>query len=194
MVCILGIRFGCYILFEKNDVSQSDQFNDEEVKCITEFCLIKHNMLGIHQGTMERLLKHDSDLFVCFTGEIPVGMMWGHRGSCYVCGPGIPLVQDSDTVYWFWGLTLPEARGKNVFNRLRIAFFTHYSDTKAFTTLVEPGNKIMRRAMKKMGFVEAKRYYYIKSGSNSLLFEKIYKTNKTNIRIEHGNNDNLLEI
>ena len=194
MLHLWGLKCGRYILFEKIlDVSLLHQFVDINIKIVNDFNQLKFNKLGVNEGNWERLVQSGTDLFVYFDGKAPAGMMWGHRGSCYVQGPGISLLQDNDTVYWFWAFILPEMRGKNIFTKLYNAFIAHYRDVKKLVCLVEPSNKIMRREIGKREFVEAKRYLYVKSGRRTLLIERRSKTIKTVIRVAHGNH-NLLMI
>jgi len=195
MVNLFGIKVGSYLYYERcNSEQLSDQPIDNSVKVVTNFEQLKDNKLGIQQNIMENLLQNNSDLFVCFEGDVPLGMMWGHSGSCYVRGPGIPIIQGKDSVYWFWIFTLPEARGKNIFKRLKNAFFTHYKDSRCFTALVEPSNSIMRSEMDKIGFKETKQYYYVKLSNTALIIEQSCRTKKINFHIEMGNQHNLVLI
>lgn len=195
MFNLFGIKVGKYILFEKRN--SAPLYNlpiDSNVRLVTDYNQLRYNTLGIQKSAMERLLQYDTKLLVCFDGDIPLGMMWGHRGSCYIRGPGIPLVQDKNSVYWFWIYTSPEARGRNVFNRLKDAFFSLYNEAHTFTALVEPGNEIMCRQMGKMGFIQSKRFIFFKSRNGSLLFEKCNKSQKNYISFELGNKRQLLII
>ena len=195
MVNILGIKFGRYILYELCcPVQPSDVVFDSDVQLVTRYDQLKKNTLGILRESMDRLLLNYTDLFVYFEDDFPLGMMWGHRGSCFIRGPGIPLFQDEETVYWFWIYTVPYARGKNIYKKLRNSFFSHYKEIKKFTALVEPDNAIMIGEMSKMGFVEAKRYFYVKFGDNSLLYEKCGKSQNSSIHLENGNRHKLLLI
>lgn len=195
MVNILGLKLGRYILYELSSTQHScDTIYDNNVRLVTNIDQLKYNTLGIQPEAMDRLLQNNTELFVYIENDYPLGMMWGHRGSCYVRGPGIPLLQDKDTVYWFWVFTLPEARGKNVYKRLKNAFFNHYKDSKGFTALVEPSNSIMRREMNKIGFKETKQYFYIKLLNTSLIFEQCITTHKFIFHIETGNRHNLVLI
>jgi len=192
MVNRVNMAFGKYILYELNGAAKlaGDGF-DPNVKLIKTFDSIKGNKLGITQESMDRVLSKNSDLFLCFDGDMPLGMMWGHRGSCYIRGPGIPLLYDEGTVYWFWIFTLPEARGKNVFKRLTNSFFHHYKGAKNFVALVDPRNTIMRNQINKLGFIENKLYTYAKLGTNSLVFEKSVMAQQSSFHFESGNRHHL---
>jgi ribosomal protein S18 acetylase RimI-like enzyme len=186
---------GRFLLFEKKaPFPVCNSILDDSVKHITDFELLKDNKLGILQVNFERLRQQNTDLFVCFEGNMPVGMIWGHRGSCYVKSLGIPFIQKDDSIYLFWVYTLPEARCKNVFKRLINAFFTHYSDAKIITAVVESKNVAMRNLMIKLGFEEINRYNLIKVGEKTLYFIKNVKTQKIHILLEKGNKNDLLSI
>ena len=195
MVNILGITFGRYILYELyRPVQLCDLVFDSNVQLVTKYHQFKKNKLGILQESMDRLLQNSTDLFVYFEGDVALGMMWGHRGNCYIRGPGISLFQDEETIYWFWIYTAPEARGKNIYKTLRNTFFSHYNGINKFTALVEPANVIMRNEMSKMGFVETKRYIYVKCRDNSLQYVKCNKSQKNYIQLDKGNRHNLILI
>ncbi len=178
------VNFGSYILYGKNNIGLDLPYQiDKEIKMVNDYVQIENNKMGIKKHDFERLLKNGACLFVYFCENYPTGMMWGHRGSCFILGPGIPLHQKDDTVYWFWIVTIPEARGRNVFTMLRNTFFNYYSDVKYFTALVAPDNKVMRHQMVKMAFKEIKKFYFFKFGSKSFLIEKCNKSNHTRVRI-----------
>lgn len=192
---IIALSTGSYLLYELiNPVNSCDLHFDTDVRLVTKYNELKNNTLGVNQENMERLLRNNSDLFVCFDRDIPVGMMWGHRGSCYIRGPGIPLLQDEETIYWFWVYTVPESRGKNVYKKLRDVFFCHYKSNNKFVALVDPGNKIMRKEMDKLGFVTNKQFYYIKINNVSFILEKCCKSQQIDFKVNFGNQNNYLII
>jgi GNAT superfamily N-acetyltransferase len=179
-------------MFEKIDCTQAQQSqpHDDKVKVVTDFGLIKNNILGIEENNMNRLLQNNTDLFVYFEGKVPVGMMWGHRGSCYIKGPRISIYQNDDVVYLFWIYILPEYRQKGVFTKLKDFFFSYYNGMKGFTAFVSPTNEIMRNQLKKSGFVESKRLLYMNFWNKSFLFDKPLHRESI-VRIESENKHNL---
>ena len=192
MINILSLKLGRYIVYELcGPVQSCYHVFDSNVRIVTEFDQIKDNSLGIQQDNFERLLKNKTNLFVYFERGVPSGMMWGHIGGCYIRGPGIPLLLDEKSVYWFWIYTLPQARGKNIYKKLKTAFFHHYKGYNCFTALVDPCNTFMRCEMSKIGFIEAKYYFFVKFGSTSVLFERCNVDNKCNLRFEKGNKHDL---
>ena len=192
---ILSLKFGRYIMYElRGPVQSSHGGFDSNVKIVTKYEQIKNSSLGVHQESFERLLANNTKMFAYFERDIPLGMMWGHRGGCYIRGPGIPLLLDEKTVYWFWIYILPEARGRGVYKKLRNAFFNHYNGCNYFTALVDPCNKFMRNEMSKIGFAESKSFYYIKYRNLSTLLERCNGRRNFYFHIENGNQPNRFYI
>lgn len=195
MINMLSVKMGRYVLYELvRSLDTCCSSYDRNVRLVTDYMELKTNNLGIQKESIENLLPNNTDLFVYFEDELPLGMMWGHSGSCYIRGPGIPIIQEEDTVYWFWIYTVPEARGKNVFTKLSKHFFSHYSEVKKFTALVDPSNIIMKSEMNKLGFKVAKTFSYFKFGTTTILIDRNRQTNRYKISIEQGNSYNLLTI
>jgi hypothetical protein len=196
MFNFFGLRIGRYTLFEKR-VSQNlccCDLYDENVRIVRDLKGVDLGPLGIQADAVSKLLEHGIDLFVYFDGDIPLGVMCGHLGSCYIRGPGIPLIQDDETVYWFWIFTAPEARGKNIFNKMQRKFFNYYKDAKCFTAFVDPRNVIMYKQMLKMDFVELYKYFFINFCGYSLIFKTEINDNLSNICFESGNKRKLFLI
>jgi len=195
MLSILGLKIGSYLLYECSCPQNiTDTICDNKIRRVKSIDDLKCNTLGTQTAAVRSLLAQGVDLFAYFEGDMPLGMMWGHRGSCYVRGPGIPLIQNKDTVYWFWIFTSPEARGKNVYKKLKAVFFDYYKDARSFTALVEPKNSIMRREMDKLGFKITTQYYYIKLLNSSFFLDRSLDSNNFEFHIEVGNRYNLLLI
>jgi len=195
MANMLGIKLGRYILYERSrPMNTCDLITCPNVKIITGADQLKDQSFGIQRETIERLLHNRSDLFVYFENDVPLGMLWGHRGSCYVRGPGIPLLLDDDTVYSFWAYVMPMERGKNIYKKMRCNFYSHYKEVRKFISLVEPTNTIVRSQKIKDGYVEVNKITYIKYSDTSLVIEKFNNTQKVEIHLEKGNRHNLLLI
>lgn len=194
MIGFMGLRAGRYLLYEYDGQPPLSGTVSELVTTVTRLDQLDSNPFGIREEDLERLLRHDSDFFVCCQDGAPLGMMWGHRGSCYVRGPGIALLQESTRVYWFWILTLPQARGKQVFQKLRDAFFHHYRGCQGYSALIEPGNTIMTKAVEKMGFGKTKMIYYLKVGATALVVERSLTSGRVSFSAQRGNRHNLVPI
>lgn len=191
----IQLKFGRYLFFKKiNSCSSFNEVVDNNIEIVTDFNRIKYNNFGIKKNVIERVLCNNDELFVCFDSDVPLGMMCGHRGSCYVKGPGISIIQNNNTIYWFWAFTSPEHRRKNVFKRLKNFFYNHYSDAEAFGLLVDPSNVIMIREMSIDNFIELKKYYYIKFGLLSFVLEICTATERKKVSISYGNKYNFPEI
>ena len=194
MIAIGPFRIGKYIFYEKENNGYPDCTIDLNVKLLRTTEQIVHGNLQVDIETMSQLLGKNVSLFVYFENGKPLGMMCGCKGSCYIRGPGIPLIQSDDTVYWFWIYTLPEARGKNVYTKLKHAFFSFYRDATHFSALVDPDNTIMCSEMHKLGFVPTRLYSYRKLFTISLLTKKNVLSSIVMHSLEIGNRHNLLVI
>lgn len=188
-------RTGEYLLYEgTNPFSSARADVDNTIRCLNASDALDSQLFGANVQFLPELLGKGVKLFVCFDENYPLGMMCGYSGSCYIRGSGIPLIQSDDTVYWFWIYTLPESRGKNVYTKLKHAFFSFYKDTNHFTALVDPSNAVMCNEMRKIGFKPTKRYKYIKMPAASFFAIKDISTNTLTYTFENGNRHNLLVI
>ncbi|RII27481.1 MAG: hypothetical protein CXR30_15335 [Geobacter sp.] len=195
MVNILGIRLGRYIQYEQNcPIPTSDQIIYPNIKIVTDADQLKEGFLGIQRERLETLLHNGAELFVYIENDLPLGMLWGYRGSCYIRGPGIPLLLDDDTVYSFWAYVVPEARGKKIYRKIRDVFFSYYKGVKKYVSLVEPSNTIARIEKKKDAYTETKKITYIKFRCISIIIEQFTDSQRFNIHLESGNQYDLLMI
>jgi hypothetical protein len=185
-------RIGQFILYElSNALPLIEPILDGNVRILTKYNIEIEKAFGLSKEDLDRMFLNQADLFVYIEDDMPLGMMWGHRGSCYVRGPGIPLFLDSETIYWFWILTLPEARGRGVYKRLKSAFFLHYNAVKCFTALIQSGNSIMKKEVVKMGFIDSKRIVYVKINDASLVITRCNKSKTYSIRLAKETKYNL---
>lgn len=188
MAKILNIRYGQYIFYELlNSAGPIDSAFDSHVKLVEKYDSRIERAFGVPHKVMEELLSNNDRCFVYFENNLPLGMMWGHQGCCYIRGPGIPIIQENNSIYWYWIYTLPESRGKNIYKKLRDSFFNYYRGSAKFSAIVEKNNIIMHKEMNKIGFVDMKHICYFKLGSASLLYERCSKNNAKTIRLEIGN-------
>jgi GNAT superfamily N-acetyltransferase len=195
MADLAFLRYGQYLLYERYNCDDYDALNvDSNVQILKNVEKIRDAKFGIDLNNMEKLLKNGATLFVYFEDDQPLGMMCGYHGPCYIRGPGIPLQNSENTVYRFWTYTLPEARRKNVYKKLKNNFFAYYKGVTKFTSLVDPANTIMRKEMQKMGFNAVKLFSFVKFGEVSLIYSKDLPSKKGKLSIELGNQHNLMLI
>jgi GNAT superfamily N-acetyltransferase len=194
MIAVFGLRFGRYLLYELDLPPCGCSAVSEQVAPVTAFSQLGDNPFGIHSEDLERLARHGSTMFLYTEDGSSLGMMWGHRGSCYVRGPGLTLLQEVGRVYWFWIYTLPKARGKKVFQKLKDAFFDHYGSAGGYSALIEPDNIVMRNAAEKIGFAKKKMIYYIKWRGYTWVVEQSLVLGRFSFRLERGNSRNLVYI
>lgn len=131
-----------------------------------EISILKRNAhafcesFGLREAQANHRFAHGDLCFVAHDGAKYLGMMWGHRGDCYVRGAGRRMDLDQNGVYLYGIYTNPEARRMNVFNNLKDAFFRYYlaQGMDHFCALVHPDNHVMINALERIGFVA---YYYL---------------------------------
>jgi hypothetical protein len=123
---------------------------------VPEIC----DTFGLSEAQANHRFAHGDLCFVAHDGGKCLGMVWGHRGDCYVRGAGRRMDLDQNGVYLYGIYTNPEARRMNVFNNLKDAFFRYYlaQGMDHFCALVHPDNHIMINALQRIGFVA---YYYL---------------------------------
>lgn len=184
-------KYGKYLLYVKDHpLKVNPRKIDPNVVKIESSCQIKQIVLedlGYSESILEYFLSNGATIFYYVENHRPLGIMFGYRGSCYIRGPGISLVQNENSVYWFWIYTLPQARKKYVFSKLKNAFFLFHQGASGFSALVDPNNNVMLSQLNKLGFKAQKLISYFKFQNISILCIFEIQTKKTEYKVEFGN-------
>jgi hypothetical protein len=151
---------------------------NENLPGINEAFQIESNII------IERF-KHGDICFLAKENDKYLGILWGHTGDCYIRGVGKRLNLKQNEVYLYGIYTLPEARRKNVFNTLKYSFFKYYSErcVNKYYALVAPRNHIMITTLKKVGFIERSRLFYIRIAKVGLLHEYQFDSEESSLKI-----------
>ena len=126
------------------------------------------------QVRFEKLLNNGMTLMLYINAKVILGMMCGIKGSCYIRGPALRLIQEQDDVYWFWIFTMPEARGKKIYTKLRDYFFRYYNEANKIRALVRPDNLLMKSEFEKHNFFIKSYIFSIKLKGYIFSIEKNY--------------------
>ncbi len=140
---------------------------------------------GLSTDLLLNRFKYGDTCFLAKGEDKYLGILWGHRGDCYIRGIGKRLNLKQNEVYLYGIYTLPEARHKNVFNTLKYSFFKYYSERgiNKYCALVAPNNNIMRTALKKVGFIERSSLFFIRIAKVGLLHEYQFYSEKNSLSI-----------
>jgi hypothetical protein len=184
------ISFGSYFLYEHDHIeSLAADAVESTIEVLQAYVPGIEAAFGLSRAAMEARLSAGDTCFVLREEQHALGMMWGHLGSCYVRGVGLPIVQDNSTVYFYWVVTVPTARGRRVFTRLSAAFFRYYVDkgAEACSAIVETRNTIMGNAMRRMGLTKKTKLAFFKIGQVSLIVTTDLATMARRLAFEPGN-------
>ena len=197
MFGIRGFSCGSYVMYDHHHIESLAADADEStVEVVRTYDPGIEAAFGVSRAVMEERLAAGGTCFVLREEGQFLGIMWGHVGSCYVRGVGLPIVRDDSAVYWYWIATVPTARGRGVFTRLSAAFFRYYvgKGVKSCSAIVETRNTIMRNGMKKMGFAAKTKHCFFKLGRVALIVTTDLDTMTHHVSLESGNRGGLAVI
>lgn len=151
---------------------------------------------GLSEAQANRRFAHGDLCFVAHDGAKYLGMLWGHRGDCYIRGAGKRIDLDQNGVYVYGIYTNTKARRMNVFNNLKDAFFRYYlaQGVGHFCALVSPSNHIMRNALEKIGFLVFQYLTYLNLGEFGFLYEMDIGSGQRRLRVNIGEPKGLYVI
>jgi GNAT superfamily N-acetyltransferase len=194
---MINIKSGVYIYYETLDFRNSVvNSRNDNIVVIQKYNKMVSEIFNITKKQMDERFHDNDKCFVFMGAGAPIGMMWGHVGSCYIRGVGLSMLLDTDVLYWYWILILPSVRGKGIFKQLRDYYFFYYKSRNIYKccALVDSRNDIMKYEMNKLRFIEIYRVAYLKISAASFIMKKELLRSKVSITLEVGNRHKLSEI
>jgi len=175
-----------YLLMEC-DLNGMEEISDSlwDIRILDEREAGPEEILGVGSREIERRFKNGDLCFVATDGIRQLGVIWGHRGNCYVRGAGKRLSLAPEDVYLYGVYTLPEARKQGVYSALKSCFLQQYRllGAERVLALIDRKNDIMRISLRESAFREKAGIYYLRIGRFSFSLERDIETGKKNFRV-----------